>query len=137
MALVTAEKATILVADDDESLLKGLEINLKREGYQVITAGNGTKAVSLAERHRPHLVILDILMPEMDGIEACRAIRDREGGIPILMLSARAESEDRQAAADAGASLYLTKPFKLSQLLTTVRKLVENGQRSGVCSGES
>jgi DNA-binding response OmpR family regulator len=126
-----AERATILVADDDEILLKGLEINLKREGYEVITAGNGAEAVNLAARHKPQLAILDVLMPVMDGIEVCRAIRDREGGIPILMLSAKAGAEDRQAAAAAGASLYLTKPFKLSRLLTTVRKLVAGGQAVG------
>jgi DNA-binding response OmpR family regulator len=128
MTLVTIEKPTILLADDDENLLRGLEVNLSRQGYQVITATNGTKAASLAARYAPQLVILDIIMPGMDGIEVCREIRGRDAGTPILMLTAKAEQEDRKAATAAGANAYLTKPFKLACLLATIRQLIDNGR---------
>jgi DNA-binding response OmpR family regulator len=128
MTLVTTDNPTILLADDDEHLLRGLEFNLKRQGYRVITATNGTKAASLAARHAPQLVILDVIMPGMDGIEVCREIRGRNARTPILMLSAKAEREDREAAAEAGANAYLTKPFKLASLLTAIRELIDDGQ---------
>jgi len=121
---VRADAATILLADDDEDLLGGLKISLTREGYQVVTTGHGTKVVTLAARFKPELIILDVIMPGMGGIEVCREIRLRGGRTPVLMLTAKSEREDREAAAAAGASAYVTKPFKLSDLLGTIRQLI-------------
>jgi len=116
----------ILLVDDEPDILEIVGYNLSSEGYQVITADNGVKAVKLAQKHKPHLIILDVMMPEMDGIEACEQIRklpDLEHAI-ISFLTARGEDYSQMAGFDAGADDYITKPIKPKVLVSKVKALL-------------
>mgnify|MGYP001412799748 CR=1 FL=1 len=116
----------ILLVDDEPDILEIVGYNLSSEGYQVITADNGVKAVKLAQKHKPHLIILDVMMPEMDGIEACEQIRkitDLEHTI-ITFLTARGEDYSQMAGFDAGADDYITKPIKPKVLVSKVKALL-------------
>ncbi|MFV9483918.1 MULTISPECIES: response regulator transcription factor [unclassified Christiangramia] len=116
----------ILLVDDEPDILEIVGYNLSSEGYQVITADNGAKAVKLAQKHKPHLIILDVMMPEMDGIEACEQIRkitDLEHTI-ITFLTARGEDYSQMAGFDAGADDYITKPIKPKVLVSKVKALL-------------
>ncbi len=114
----------ILVVDDDPSILKFVQANLEARGYQALTAADGEKAIQTAEKEKPELIILDIVMPEMDGFAVCRKIRERSS-VPILMLSAREGENDKEQCAACGANDYLTKPFILKELLNMVKTLLK------------
>jgi len=111
----------VLVVEDDEDLLCGLQINLTDEGYEVLTARSGEEALEVALRERPHLMILDVVLPEMNGFEVCRHLRERGSDIPIIMLTAKRDETSRLAGLESGANEYLTKPFSLPELLARVR----------------
>lgn len=116
----------ILLVDDEPDILEIVGYNLSSEGYNVITAGNGAEAVKLAKKHKPHLIILDVMMPEMDGIEACEQIRkqpEMEDTI-IAFLTARGEDYSQMAGFDAGADDYITKPIKPKVLVSKVKALL-------------
>lgn len=115
---MNAEK--ILVVEDDLTLMETLEYNLSRQGYRVLTAADGLKALELARQEQPHLIVLDIMLPRMDGLEVCRILR-QEMNVPILMLTARAEEVDRVVGLEMGADDYLTKPFGMRELLARVK----------------
>ena len=100
-----------------------VKYNLERDGYQVLTAGDGEQAMSLARSRRPDLVILDLMLPVMDGLEVCRLLR-RESSLPILMLTAKAEEVDKVVGLEMGADDYLTKPFGMRELVARVRALL-------------
>ena len=108
--VLTVSKLTVLVTDDDQDIRDGIEIYLKNDGYNVLKASDGMEALQLLEAHEVHLIILDIMMPKMDGITATFKIRE-ERNIPILMLSAKAEDTDKIHGLSVGADDYLTKPF--------------------------
>lgn len=110
---------SILVVDDEKTLRDMLEYNLRREGYKVFVAADGNEAINKAYSERPDLIILDIMLPGMNGFEVCRAIR-KELTTPILMLSAREEEIDKVLGLELGADDYLTKPFGLRELLARV-----------------
>ncbi len=116
----TMTAATILLADDDEMIVDVLKHQLEREGFEVIAAGDGVQALALARSRQPDLVLLDVMMPGMQGWEVCREIR-RESDIPILMLSARGEEMDRVLGLELGADDYIVKPFSFRELLARVR----------------
>jgi len=116
-------KERILVVDDDEKITNLLRRALSYEGYVTDIANDGHKALSLALEHHPDLVILDIQLPGMDGLEVCRRLREG-GGEPILMLTARDEVSDRVQGLDSGADDYLVKPFALEELMARVRALL-------------
>ncbi len=120
----------ILVIDDDEKILSMLKRSLSFEGYQVRTAINGKSGLNEMIEKDPDLVILDRMMPELDGIEVCRRIRAGGSLVPIIMLTARDEIADRVTGLDAGADDYLMKPFALEELLARVRALLRRGQES-------
>ena len=126
----------ILVVDDEQLLVKGIKFNLENEGYQVLTAYDGAAAVELARREPLDLIILDLMMPQLSGSEACMKIREFSD-VPIIMLTARSEDADKIRALDAGADDYLTKPFSVEELLarirTTLRRL-SYAQTGGVAS---
>ena len=118
----------ILVVDDEELLVKGIRFNLQSEGYEVITGFNGIEAVQLTKSESPDLVILDVMMPEMDGLTACTKIREFSN-VPVIYLTAKADDMDKLMGFDRGADDYLTKPFKILELKARIRALLK---RSGV-----
>ena len=111
----------ILVVDDEEALVKGIEMNLKREGYDVFKAYEGESAVKAAVKHNPHLVVLDLMMPGMSGIEVCQAIRKKELDTRIIMLSAKSDEIDRVVGLEVGADDYVAKPFSMRELQALIR----------------
>ncbi|MGW4894151.1 response regulator transcription factor [Kitasatospora sp. NPDC004240] len=116
--------ARLLVVDDEPALRDALESSLAFEGYEVATATDGHEALEAVERDRPDLVLLDIMMPRMDGLTAVRRMRSRGDTVPVLMLTARDAVGDRVTGLDVGADDYLAKPFELDELLARVRALL-------------
>ncbi|APT92971.1 transcriptional regulator [Corynebacterium phocae] len=114
----------ILVVDDEQAVRESLRRSLSFNGYDITLAGDGVEAIDMVHRENPELIILDVNMPNMDGLEVCRALRSEGWGRPILMLTARDGVSDRVAGLDAGADDYLPKPFALEELLARVRSLV-------------
>lgn len=117
----------ILVVDDEELLVKGIRFNLQNDGYEVITGSNGVDAVNAAQTQAPDLIVLDVMMPEMDGLTACSKIREFSS-VPIILLTAKAEDMDKLMGFDNGADDYLTKPFNILELKARIRALL---RRSG------
>ena len=112
-------KARILVVDDDQNIIDLLGAALSLEGWQVLFAWNGVQALKTIEEESPHLVVLDIIMPLMDGFEVCRRIRQRST-IPIIALSARGDIEDKVKCLNLGADDYITKPFRVDELIARI-----------------
>ncbi|MDD7772591.1 MAG: response regulator transcription factor [Faecousia sp.] len=123
----------ILIVDDEELLVKGIRFNLQNDGYEVITGANGLEAVQLAADPEIGLIILDVMMPVMDGLTACRRIREFSD-VPIIMLTAKTEDMDKLLGFEHGADDYLTKPFNILELKARVRALL---RRSGKKSQDS
>ena len=117
----------ILVVDDEKLLVKGIKFNLENEGYEVECAYDGAAAVELARTCKPDLIVLDVMMPEVDGLEACMRIREFSN-VPIIMLTAKSEDADKLMGFEYGADDYLTKPFNILELKARVRALL---RRSG------
>ena len=113
----------ILVVDDEKLLVKGMKFNLENEGYQVECAYDGAAAVELARNGQFDLIILDVMMPEVDGLEACMRIREFSN-VPIIMLTAKSEDADKLMGFECGADDYLTKPFNILELKARVRALL-------------
>lgn len=118
----------LLIVEDDQTLRETLAYNLKSEGYQVIQADDGITALNLAREHQPDLVLLDISLPELDGLTVCRTLR-REMNVIIVLLTARGGEMDRIVGLDIGADDYITKPFSLGELLARLRAVLRRGQR--------
>ncbi|OIQ35517.1 MAG: DNA-binding response regulator [Bacteroidetes bacterium MedPE-SWsnd-G1] len=116
----------ILLVDDEPDILEIVGYNLKNEGYSIFTAENGVQAINQAAKIRPHLILLDVMMPEMDGIEACEKIRELEGleEVIIAFFTARGEDYSQMAGFDAGADDYITKPVKPKVLIGKVKSLL-------------
>ena len=112
----------ILLVDDEADILEFLSYNLKKSGYSVLTASNGRDAIKIAKQHLPHLIILDVMMPEMDGIETCERIRKRYPDLPVYAFTANTESEDGSLYADYGFNGYLAKPIDAVLLEKTILK---------------
>ena len=124
----------ILVVDDERAVRESLRRALELEGYEIELAGDGSEALYRVEANgEPDAVILDVLMPGLDGLEVCKRLRRAGSRLPVLMLTARDEVEDRVAGLDAGADDYVTKPFALEELLARLRALL---RRTGAGSGE-
>lgn len=111
----------ILIVEDEEDLLKGLEINLNKEGYRVLRATRGDAAIDVAIKENPHLILLDVMLPGMSGLDVCRELRKKGLETPIIMLTARAEEIDRVLGLEIGADDYVTKPFSVRELLARIR----------------
>ncbi len=139
MVVSPAQTKTVLLVDDEPTLVATLKYNLEREGYRVVTAADGEQALTAARAERPELIILDLMLPVMDGLEVCRILR-RETSQPILMLTARGEEVDKVVGLELGADDYVTKPFGMRELLARVRALLRRTGASepdeGLVSGD-
>ena len=120
MATEAPPKRKVLVVDDESAMLQTLRFNLERAGYAVTTAGDGRSAIALAASERPDLIVMDIMLPVLDGIEACREIR-KSSGVPIIMLTAKDQEIDKVLALELGADDYVTKPFSLHEFMARVK----------------
>lgn len=125
------KRPRILVVDDDRDMLRGLQDNLALEGYEVITAADGETGLAAARAKKPDLVILDILMPGMDGLEACRRLRRQDTGVRILLLTAKGQETDKVLGLELGADDYVSKPFGLLELLARVKAQLRRAGPSG------
>lgn len=134
-----AKKTTIVTADDDPQLLRLVARNLLLEDYDVLTAHDGQQALELIEAHEPDLVLLDVMMPKMDGFTVCQQVR-AFSAVPIIMVTARSLDEERVRGLDLGADDYLTKPFSVDELIARVRSVLRraqsapNGHLLGMCT---
>ncbi len=120
MLVAGPQTKKILVVDDESAILQTLRFNLERNGYSVATAGDGRTAIALASSERPDLIVMDIMLPVLDGIEACKEIR-KSSGVPIIMLTARDQEIDKVLALELGADDYVTKPFSLHEFLARIK----------------
>lgn len=113
----------ILVVDDEELLVKGIRFNLQNDGYEVITGSNGQEAIEAAKNEKPDLIVLDVMMPEKDGLSACAEIREFSD-VPIILLTAKADDMDKLMGFEHGTDDYLTKPFNILELKARIRALL-------------
>src|SRR6266487_1913234 len=117
------KKTTVLTADDDPHLLRLVMRNLELEGYEVLTASDGQQALEQIKAHTPDLVLLDVMMPKMDGFTVCQQVR-AFSAVPIIIVTARGQDQDKVRGLDLGADDYLTKPFSIEELLARVRAVL-------------
>ena len=122
-----AKKTTIVAADDDPQLLRLMTRNLQLEGYDVLGASDGELALELIESNPPDLVLLDVMMPKMDGFTVCYRVRE-SSSVPIIIVTARGQDQDKVRGLDLGADDYLTKPFSVDELLARVRAVLRRSQ---------
>ncbi len=117
----------ILLVEDEEHLQEAIKLNLEMEGYKVVATGNGIEAVKIFKQERFNLVVLDVMLPELDGFGVCEAIRLHNSAVPILFLSAKNTSEDKILGLKRGADDYMTKPFNLEEFMLRVQGLIKRG----------
>jgi two-component system, OmpR family, response regulator RpaA len=129
----------ILVIDDDASILELIKINLELQGYKVIVASDAIKGIALISQENPDLIVLDLMLPKLDGFTACQQIRadKKYKTIPILMLTAMSRVEDKIAGFDAGSDDYLTKPFEIGELMARVKALIRRASRTAAADQAS
>ena len=123
------KRASILLVEDEENLQEALRLNLELEGYEITVASDGAEALRKVEQEYFDLIILDVMLPEIDGISVCETIRLQHRQVPILMLSARSSSADRVLGLKKGADDYLTKPFNAEELLLRIEKLISKNKQ--------
>lgn len=128
----------ILIVEDELSIRELLKFNLQKDGYTVIEADSGTAAVSLAKAEFPDLVLLDLMLPGMDGLDVCRTLKNQQAtaGIPIIMLTAKAEEIDKVIGLELGADDYMTKPFSPRELMARVKAVLRRSQKETLPAGE-
>jgi two-component system response regulator MprA len=131
------KRPLLLVVDDEQSIVDFIRLGMRYEGFRVEDADDGVSGLDMAQRLRPDLIVLDVLLPGMDGIEVCRRLREFEAtaDIPILMLTAKDEVRDRVAGLESGADDYLTKPFSFEELAARVKALLRRQQRVVTAGG--
>ncbi|RYZ03565.1 MAG: response regulator transcription factor [Myxococcales bacterium] len=121
-------KKTILVVEDEPQLALGLKDALEFEGFRVLTCGTGREGVALAKTERPHAILLDLMLPDINGYQVCQEIRRSDGVVPILMLTAKSQEADKIRGLDAGADDYVTKPFSVGELVARIRAIFRRTQ---------
>jgi len=126
----------ILVVDDEELLVKGIRFNLQNDGYEVISGCNGLEALELVKSEAPDLVILDVMMPEMDGLTACCAIREFSN-VPVILLTAKTDDLDKLLGFDQGADDYITKPFNILELKARIRALLRRAGSTAIAESSN
>lgn len=127
-------KRKILIIEDDRDIVEMLDYNLKEEGYETVSALNGEQGIALAGKERPDLIILDIMLPIMDGFEVCRALKndDSVAHIPIIILSAKSQETDKVVGLELGADDYVTKPFSPRELIARTRAILRRGREEHI-----
>jgi DNA-binding response OmpR family regulator len=131
---VTA-KTRILVIEDEKDIVRLIKYNLEKESYQVLTASDGESGLTLARKERPDLIILDLMLPKIDGMQVCRTLR-QESKVPIIMVTAKKEEIDRIVGLELGADDYLTKPFSVRELSARIKSVLRRSQPQEVsCAG--
>ena len=120
----------ILIVDDEKAIVDILEFNLKKEGYETLKAYDGREALRIGREENPDLILLDIMLPYMDGFEVCKTLREGGNNVPIIMLTAREEETDKVFGLESGADDYITKPFSMRELLARVRSNMRRGLMS-------
>jgi two-component system, OmpR family, response regulator len=126
----------ILIVEDDINLLEAIKYNLRKEGYDAVTAGDGERALEVARQEKPNLLILDIMLPKMNGFEVCRILR-KEMTVPILMLTAKADETDKIVGLEIGADDYMTKPFSMRELIARVRAMLRRTKMAEALTGQA
>jgi DNA-binding response OmpR family regulator len=126
---------TILLVEDDPSILRGLELNLRLEGFRTLTARDGEEGLRIARRERPDLIVLDMMLPKLDGMEVIRALRVDDLDTPIVVLSARGTEADKVLGLSTGADDYVAKPFGVAELVARIRAALRRRRRAGVGLG--
>ncbi len=123
--------ATILIVEDDESIRELLRFNLQSNGYDVLCASDGLEGVALARENVPDLILLDLMLPKMDGLDVCRAIKSDSGisGVPIIMLTAKGSETDKVLGLELGADDYLTKPFSIRELMARIKVVLRRSTK--------
>ena len=121
----------ILLVDDEPNIVELAQLYLEREGYRIISASDGKAALAAVEQHRPDLIVLDLMLPEIDGLEVCRTLRGKKDAVSILMLTARDEDIDKILGLELGADDYLTKPFNPRELVARVKAVLRRSGSSG------
>src|SRR5687767_10539249 len=124
--------AKVLVVDDEAALLSTISYSLRKEGHEVHTAGDGERALSMARREPPDLIVLDLMLPKVDGLEVCRTLRQSANpqlrSVPILMLTAKADEVDKVVGLEVGADDYVTKPFSMRELMARTKAMLRRSQ---------
>lgn len=118
---INDERKVILAVDDEESIIDLLKVNIEKEGYVFISANNGEEGLKLATENHPDLILLDVMLPKMDGLTVCKKIRQQDSNVPIIMLSARGEEIDKIVGLEIGADDYMTKPFSTRELVARIK----------------
>lgn len=126
----------ILLVDDEEAIIESIEFALKQEGFEVVKAGDGQEALQKVQLEKPNLIVLDLMLPEVSGLEVCRILRRERNEVPIIMLTAKGEEIDRVIGLEVGADDYLVKPFSLRELTARIRALLRRSKPNDVESGD-
>jgi two-component system OmpR family response regulator len=134
MSEQNGEAVRVLVVDDEPNIVDVISKALRFEGFTVAAAGSGTEAIAAVEQFRPHLMLLDIMLPDMEGFEVARRLADEGTGLPIVFLTARDATEDKVRGLTMGGDDYVTKPFSLEELIARIRTIL---RRAGLAAGES
>ena len=127
----------LLLVDDEPNIIELAQLYLEREGYRIVSAADGKEALMAVEKHRPALVVLDLMLPEIDGLEVCRTLRKSEDPVAILMLTARDEDIDKILGLELGADDYLTKPFNPRELVARVKAVLRRSKGDAAVSDDS
>lgn len=123
-------KAVIAIVDDEEAIRTAVRLNLSREGYSIIEAGDGEAAIELVKDKKPDLIVMDVMMPVKDGLNTCRSLRGEGNSTPIILLTSRSASVDKVLGLDLGADDYLAKPFEMMELVARVKAILRRTQAS-------
>ncbi len=125
----------VLIVEDDANLLEAIKYNLRKDGYDVVTASDGEMALEIAREEKPDILLLDIMLPKLSGFEVCRILR-KEMTVPILMLTAKADETDKIVGLEIGADDYITKPFSMRELMARVRAMLRRSKMTELPSAE-
>lgn len=127
-------KETILIVEDEKDIVKMLEYNLKKEGFKTLSTRDGEAAIESAHKNNPDIILLDLMLPKMDGLEVCKTLKreKKTAGIPIIMLTAKAQESDKIVGLELGADDYVTKPFSPRELVARIKAVLRRGKEKGV-----